>query len=204
MFGLLKSVGWSPSSILDIGGYKGLWTTSVKQEFPNASFSIVEANRHPELAGLPVYYEILSSDVKQVPWYSNMSTGDSIYKENGRHYTNIEPSYRTTTTLDILFPTHQFDFVKIDCQGAELDILRGGKKLIGGTEVILLECSFACEYNNGAPTFVEYITYLDSIGFSVFDITELHRANNVLIQVDILFIRKTSSIWSSLQDILVK
>lgn len=203
MFNLLKTVGWKPSTILDIGGYKGLWTRSVQQEFPNTSFSIVEANRHPELNGMPVYYEVLSSEVKQVPWYSNMSTGDSFYKENGRHYENVIPSYRTTTTLDILFPTHQFDFIKIDCQGAELDILQGGNRLVQKTDVLLLECSFACEYNKGAPKFADYITYLDSIGFSVFDITELHRANNVLIQVDILFLRKTSSMWSSLQDLVV-
>lgn len=202
MFNTLKKVGWNPSTILDIGGYKGIWTRSVQQEFPHASFSIVEPNHHPELKDMPVFYEVLSSEVKQVPWYSNMTTGDSLYKENTTHYANIIPSYRTTTTLDILFPTQRFDFVKIDCQGAELDILRGGKHLIEQTEVILLECSFACEYNKGAPKFVDYITYLDSIGFSVFDITEFHRANNVLIQIDILFLRKSSPIWSKLQDLI--
>lgn len=199
MFNLLKTVGWNPKTILDIGGYKGMWTRSVQQEFPNASFSIVEPNHHPELIGMPVYYEVLSSEVKQVPWYSNMTTGDSLYKENTKYYTNITPLYRTTTTLDILFPNRQFDFIKIDCQGAELDILRGGEHLVQNTDVLLLECSFACEYNKGAPKFVDYITYLDSIGFSVFDIPELHRANNVLIQIDILFLRKTSPLWTTLQ-----
>ncbi len=202
MFNLLKSVGWNPKTILDIGGYKGTWTRSTQKDFPHASFSIVEPNHHPELIGMPVYYELLSSDVKEVPWYSNMTTGDSLYKENTRHYVNILPSYRTTTTLDALFPTHQFDFVKIDCQGAELDILRGGETLIKQTEVVLLECSFACEYNKGAPNFVQYVAYLDSIGFSVFDITELHRANNVLVQIDILFLRKSSTMWSTLQELI--
>ena len=202
MFTLLKKIGWNPATILDIGGYKGTWTMSVRREFPHASFSIIEPNHHAELKDMPVFYEVLSSEVKQVPWYSNMTTGDSLYKENTTHYANIIPSYRTTTTLDILFPTHQFDFVKIDCQGAELDILRGGEHLIHQTEVILLECSFACEYNKGAPKFIDYITYIDSIGFSVFDITELHRAHGVLIQIDILFIRKSSPLWSKLQQVL--
>lgn len=202
MFNLLKNVGWNPKTILDIGGYKGLWTKSVQREFPTASFSIIEPNHHAELNDMPVYYEVLSSEVKQVPWYSNMTTGDSLYKENTKYYADIKPSYRTTTTLDILFPTQQFDFVKIDCQGAELDILRGGNHLIEQTDVILLECSFACEYNKGAPRFIDYITYLDSIGFSVLDITELHRANGVLIQIDILFLRKSSSMWPKLQHLI--
>lgn len=202
MFSVLKMIGWNPKTILDIGGYKGMWTRSVQQEFPDASFSIIEANHHPELNSMSVYYEVLSSEVKQVPWYSNMTTGDSLYKENTRHYATVLPSYRTTTTLDILFPKQQFDFIKIDCQGAELDILHGGEALVQQTEVVLLECSFACEYNKGAPKFIEYINYLDSIGFSVFDITELHRANNVLVQIDILFLRKSSPMWSKLQELL--
>jgi hypothetical protein len=146
-----------------------------------------------------VHYEVLSSEVKQVPWYSNLSTGDSLYKELTRHYSNVSPTTRTTSTLDRLFPTQRFDCIKLDCQGAELDILKGGKQLLESTDVILMECSFAGNYNAGAPSFVEYISYMDSIGFSPVDITELHRANGILCQIDVLFLRKSSTLWQLLQ-----
>jgi FkbM family methyltransferase len=206
MFNSLKLVNWNPKTILDIGGYKGTWTKDAQIEYPYASFTIIEPNHHVELNNVQskIYYELLSSEVKEVVWYSNLSTGDSMYKENTKHYTNISGTNRNTTTLDILFPYEQFDLIKIDCQGAELDILRGGETMLKNTEVVLLECSFACEYNKGAPTFVDYITYMNSIGFSVLDITELHKANNILIQVDILFLRKTSQLWSRFQDLITK
>lgn len=206
MFETLCNAGWSPRTILDIGGYKGQWTRQIRMRFPSARFAVVEPNPHSELKtlGVPVYAEVLSSSVQTIPWYSNLSTGDSVYKELTTHYSSVTPSLRTTTTLDTLFPSEQFDFIKLDCQGAELDILKGGETLVQRTEVMLLECAFAGQYNKGAPTFVDYVRYLDSIGFAPLDITELHRANGVLCQIDIVFLRKTSSLWISIQDRLTR
>lgn len=205
MFSVLENLGWCPRTVLDIGGYKGHWTRAVQTMFPNARFAIVEPNRHKELETLssPVYYEVLSSEIKEIPWYSNMTTGDSIYKELTRHYASVNPSTRMTTTLDILFPNQRFDCIKLDCQGAELDILKGGATLLESTDVLLIECSFAGKYNQGAPSFTDYIGYLDSIGFSPVDITELHRANNILCQIDILFVRKTSQLWERIQQKMI-
>jgi len=204
---MLKSIlPWSPQSILDVGGYKGHWTREIRNQFPKASVVVVEPNPHLELSslGVPVYQELLSSEVKEVDWHSNLSTGDSMYKERTRHYDGVIPTKRTTTTLDLLFPNQTFEFIKIDCQGAELDILKGGENLLRGTTAVLLECAFAGQYNQGAPTFADYISYMDSIGFAPLDITELHRANGLLIQIDILFLRKTSLLWTTIQSILIK
>jgi FkbM family methyltransferase len=197
----LTAVGWSPRAILDIGGFKGNWTREVQGLFPSASVVILEPNAHPELRsiGVPVFHDVVSSSVREVPWYSNLSTGDSLYQERTSHYVGVTPVTRTTTTLDTLFPTRRFDFVKIDCQGSELDILEGGQTLVAETEVLLLECSFAGQYNRGAPSFADYIRVTDALGFAPVDITELHRANGVLCQIDILFLRKTSPLWSRIQ-----
>lgn len=197
---------WSPKTILDVGGYKGHWTHDIRAQFPNASIVVVEPNNHPELNNLdvPVHREVLASTVREVPWYSNLSTGDSMYKELTLHYNNVIPATRTTTTLDKLFPTQRFEFVKLDCQGAELDILKGGEVLLQDTHAVLLECAFAGKYNEGAPTFAEYIAYMDSIGFAPLEIPELHRANGVLVQIDIVFLRKTSPYWTTIQERLVR
>lgn len=202
MFSVLQNLGWSPRNVLDIGGYKGHWTRDIRKQFPSASIVIVEPNSHPELQHLdvPVYREVLASSVRTVEWYSNMTTGDSMFKERTRHYENVSPTYRTTTTLDSLFPTQRFEFIKIDCQGAELDILRGGETLLKDTQVVLLECSFAGQYNEGAPTFADYIQYMNSIGFAPLDITEVHRTNGILIQLDIIFLRISSPYWKDIQS----
>lgn len=122
-----------------------------------------------------------------------------MFKELTRHYQNVAPNVRRTTTLDILFPSQAFDFIKIDCQGGELDILKGGENLVRKAAVILLECPFAGQYNEGSPAFADYIRTLDDLGFAPLDITELHRANEVLFQIDIVFLRKSSPLWDAIQ-----
>lgn len=203
---LLRSLGWSPKTVLDIGGYKGNWTREVQRQFPAASFTVLEPNRHPELQSLQarVLYEIVSAECAPVPWYSNLSTGDSLYKETTRHYSDVSPTIRTTTTLDTLFPSETFDFVKLDVQGAELDVLQGGHRMLEGTEVLLLECPFAGCYNEGAPSFATYIERVAALGFSPLDIIESHRTRGVLFQIDIVFLRTSSPLWARIQDILTR
>lgn len=202
MVDTLKTFGWSPKTVLDIGAFKGTWTRDMQYHFPMAAFTLIEPNPHPELLTVRgrVLSEVVSDTQATVPWYSNLSTGDSLYKEVTRHYAEVTPTLRTTTTLDALFPSETFDYIKLDCQGAELAILRGGARLLQGTEVLLLECPFAGQYNANAPTFAETIRDLDALGFSPLDIPELHRANGVLCQIDILFLRKTSPFWRSIQS----
>ena len=81
------------------------------------------------------------------------------------------------------------DFLKIDTQGSEIDILKGSNKTISQCTLIYLECPIL-EYNLNAPNFHEYITFMNSIDYVPIDICELHKIDNVLIQIDILFIKK--------------
>ena len=198
----MKAIGFNPRTILDVGAYKGEWTQHTRRFFPSATYTMIEANDHPELASVGrVLTAVLSSEPGQVPWYSIGGTGDSIMKERTGHYANVVPVYRQSSTLDTLFPTETFDFIKIDCQGAEIDILKGGVKLVQSCSAILLECPFACQYNTGCPSFAGYISYLDEIGFVPFDVTEVH-TSKVLFQIDILFVRKTDPMVLAAQTII--
>ena len=70
-------------------------------------------------------------------------------------------------------------------------------------QVILAETSNV-EYNKGAPSTVEMLSFFDSIGFQVFDIVEVHRkygphdsrrqGHGIMFQVDFIFVRKGSAI----------
>ena len=61
---------------------------------------------------------------------------------------------------------------------------------MSGCSLIYIECP-VIEYNYNSPNFHEYIKFLDNIGFIPYDICEVHKIDNVLIQVDILFIKKS-------------
>ncbi len=145
---------------------------------------------------------MLYEKTTQVPWYERQNTGDSIFKENTGHFKNCTAIMKDAISLDDLFSTGlpYFDLVKIDCQGAELSILKGGQRVIDCATVIILELPFVGQYNAGIPTFLEHIQYMDNIGYVPFDISEYHYVDNILIQVDIAFVKKNNQILSLVQN----
>jgi FkbM family methyltransferase len=204
-FKRLINLGFSPKTILDIGAYKGHWTLNAKRFFPQAKFFMVEAIEYEELKymGETCFFALLKDKIEEVDWYEERNTGDSIYKEKTKFFKNTKPIKKTSTTLDnILF--YDIDLIKIDCQGAELDILAGGKEIAEKAEVIILELPFVGEYNLGAPVFLEYINYMNKIGFKVFDISEHHYIDEILVQVDFVFVNEQSDILKKIDKIIEK
>ena len=92
--------------------------------------------------------------------------------------------------------------IKIDCQGAELPILKGATSLFHKTDFILLEIPFFGQYNEGVPSFLEHIQYMDSIGFVSYDIIDNHYINDFNMQVDVLFINKNHKFNSTVNELL--
>ena len=64
-----------------------------------------------------------------------------------------------------VFAFKTFDFIKIDAQGSEIPILKGGMNVVRNATFILLEVPFFCTYNEGVGTFQDHISFMDKIGF---------------------------------------
>jgi hypothetical protein len=58
------------------------------------------------------------------------------------------------------------------------------------------------EYNIGVSNFFEHIKYMDQIDYRVFDIVELHRVDDILIQIDLIFIKKGYHFEKSVNKII--
>lgn len=208
----LKIKGYNPELILDIGAHKGTWTAETITVFPNSQYYLFEANTYDELnelsnkSNIKVFSNIiLNSDNVEVPWFNNSSTGDSIFKEKTHFYTNVNPVTRQSVKLDDVLKDEKFKhiFIKIDCQGAEIPILKGAKEITSNADFVLLEIPFFGKYNEGIPSFIEHIQYMDSIGFIPYDLFEEHIINSFTIQIDILFIKKTHELNTLVQTALL-
>jgi len=205
----IKEKGYSPDLILDIGAHKGFWTKDCNRIF-NCKYMLFEAIDYPELKMIvsqnkQVYNILLNDKEEEVDWYEARNTGDSMFCEKTKHFINCKPIKKQTTTLDIIFKNITIPneiFIKIDCQGAEIPILKGGLSLLKNVSFILLEIPFFGEYNTNVPSFLEHLKFMDSIGYVQYDICEMHYMNDFLMQVDILFIQKDHSLNSSVQQLL--
>lgn len=191
----------NPKSILDIGANVGQFYKEMKLIFPNSYYFLIEGNESCEdaLRSLDVDYSIslLSDTEKEVDFYIRKyeprCTGNSIYREKTSFYNDDQiliQKKRTSTLTDIIKDNH-FDFIKIDVQGSELDIINGAKEIFRSSFAILMEISLI-EYNENSPSKVQVYKFMEELGFLPVEIVGNinHPITHLLIQQDVLFLNK--------------
>ena len=202
---LLRNLGFRPRTILDVGAYNGIWAKTVHFIWPAASVFCVEANadlkKHLKKINWLAGFEIAllgETEKEPIPYFVNPKhpTGNSIYRENSPYFRNAHTRHLPMTTLDrVVEKNHltNIDFIKIDTQGSELDIIRGGKKEVARAEFILLEVQ-NINYNLEAPDAIEVIVEMKKRGFSIFDIANrcYLKKTQRMVQFDVLFVRESS------------
>lgn len=193
IFRQMRSRGFTPSTVIDVGAYEGEWSSMISGIYPNSEYILIEPleSKRKELqsVSLPsktIYNAVLSDTAGERVTFYEMETGSSIYPES----TDVErtETTRQTDTLDNILASHALDsaLLKIDAQGAELDILEGAAQSLDDIGAIYLETSLV-EYNQGAPRIDEVINYLTGKGYRVEDVGASHRWGGQLAQVDLLF-----------------
>lgn len=206
--GLLRqaqSMGFVPTTVMDIGAAYGSFASQCFPVFPKARFLLVEPlveyqpalrklteamstaqcimaaasahqgevslNVHPDLVGSSLFREVeKDTNVNGVPRTVCAITVDSLVKETGAKGPFL---------------------LKVDVQGAELDVLRGAERMLADTEYILLEVSLFKFFQDG-PDFNDVVLYMKSRGFVIYDISGLQYRplDNALSQLDVAFVRE--------------
>lgn len=191
---------FTPTTILDIGANVGQFYKEIKTYYPGAYIFSIEAAKEceQELSRVNSNYLItaLYKEETEIEFFKNKkdltSSGNSIYRENTEFFNdnNILIEKVKTKRLDDIFTNDsEFDLIKIDTQGSEIDIMEGGKLLCSKAKGILLEVSLE-EYNLGQPLIDEVTEYMKSINFIEMERigNNYHPTTGKLIQYDILYI----------------
>jgi len=213
---LIRDKGYNPSHIFDIGAYKGQWTRQSLSIFKESHHIMIEANNYDILTqfnkytNITVINEILNEENKEVIWNKMENTGDSIFSELTVWSDKFEKIKRNSITLDSCIEKYNIDLslmknilIKIDCQGAEIPILKGSTEILNKTDFIVMELPLFGKYNNDVPSFLEHIQYMDTIGFKPYDVVDNHYINNYNMQIDMLFINKNHFFIEDVQNKLL-
>ena len=177
---LKNEENFRPKKILDIGANIGEFAKFCKLLFVDTKILMIEANQYCEedLISTGFEYEIilLGKEKKEVDFFINPSnrkcTGCSYYKEITSHYKDCVVEKKKINLLDE-FTSEKFNLIKIDTQGSELDIIKGGMGVIKNCEILIVESSVR-EFNKNAPNFSELVDFLHDIGFYQYEIIESH------------------------------
>lgn len=206
-FDLIKRSQVEILTAVDIGANKGQWVQAFLRHFPRSSVLSIEAN--PD--NLP-HLRAVNPDSLQAclaetagerrtfylpnPAVERINTGASLYREVLPGYAEPICLELETSTLDHL--NREFDLIKLDVQGAELDVLRGGSTTLDLTKFVMIELGLSC-YNHNAPLAAEVIAYLHSRNFILLAINEVLFHHRKPIQLDCCFVHSSLSRLASLE-----
>lgn len=200
----LKKNGFNPGLIIDIGAYEGHWTRDTLEVFPAAKILMIEAQQQKEPQLKKISRQFPNTDVMIV--LLSAAAGKSrlfLQCETGSHIidqSNPGDTIQTllTQTLDNCLAEKNMehpDLLKLDVQGHEMEVLKGGRKALLSAEVCLLEISLL-NLGDNSPLIGEMITYMDENNFQPYDISSLMRRpfDKALYQVDMFFVKKDSKL----------
>jgi FkbM family methyltransferase len=195
----LKSFGFIPSHVADIGAYQGEWARTCLKIFPTAHITCVE----PQQASLPylealvkehlninVMHCLLGRSCQENVPFDETGSGSSVLLKSQTKNT------RPMRTLDHLIDEgfcQPPELLKLDVQGYEIEVLEGFTKHFSACKVIQCELSLL-PLVEGAPLLDEAIAYLNHRGFIMFDMDELIRSpsDGAVWQIDAIFCRADS------------
>lgn len=193
----LHQRGYVPRGILDIGAHHGVFAGNLHTVWPSARKLLFEANPalEPKLQklGLPYRICLLGRESGEVDYFVDPndpeSTGNSIYVEQTPFFSQPKvvklPMHRLDDVVD---DRTGYDFLKIDVQGAELDVLAGAPETLKSVKYLFAEVSLY-EYNKNAPLFFEVHAALAGHGFRMIDLCECMLVDHRLMQFNALFER---------------
>ena len=198
---LLQQRGFEIATVIDVGAAEGAFFV-VRAEyglFPGARHFFVDAMQENEegyrkLAGkFGAGYEIAA--LSCIEGEVAMRIDPNYYNT---HVDHLQPgsAYAATRrvamrTLDSVVEQHALRppfAVKLDVQGGELDVLRGGLRTLDNAVLVTAEIQIFSERD----TLVELLAFMQGMGWAVFDITDLsyYRSDQSLYQCYATFIPK--------------
>ncbi len=209
-FPLLRSFGFSPRHIVDVGANKGHWTRTSIRYFPDAQYTLVEPQDH-----LKSHIQDLLTPGHKIQWI-NAGAGDipgsfpfTLSHRDDSSTFALDPNQaRAAGTEQIMLPVRTLneivassgapipEMVKIDAEGLDLKVLAGASDLLGKTDVFLVEVCI-CSHD-GPNTAAAVIAFMSQAGYRLIDITDLNRSptHQVLWLAELAFLRTASPLLS--------
>jgi len=189
------ALGLAPATVIDVGVASG--TPALYRSFPQARHLLVEPLKEFEeqlqaiCKAYKAEYVLAAAGAHPCEMEINVSSvldGSSLLgpKETARRIPVV--------TLDDTCRERGLPgpyVVKVDVQGAELQVLDGARAILQDTALVILEVSFF-RFTDGCPQFHDVIDYMKKQGFVAYEMFDGHNRplDGARAQVDVAFVKE--------------
>ena len=193
----LKTIGWQPNFVVDIGASTGIWSGLMSDVFPNAQFVMCDPmfSRYKNVwvkSGM-IKLEVAISDK---PGIARFQVADDLYGSSLLLVEHVsEAIVVPVTTLDVIARENNLvgrGMIKVDVQFAEHLVIQGGLETIANNiDVMIIEVTLE-KVDPSALTMLEFTNYLEKLGFRILDVVGSYRnpQTGECIQLDIAYVRR--------------
>jgi len=205
-----------PQWIVDIGANVGHTAIAALKSFPNANlicfepvkatFSELQTNLAPFHEKVILFNTALSSKSGTASINITTSSGANSIESQAPYHQFFNPTIREYATEEIetvrlddiykAFPSKNIDIVKIDVEGHEIELLKGGAEFFSNfVDTIIIEVSFQRDTSWDNQLSLQIFNLLNDYGFSLINIFDVYNADSsqdmMVTQIDCVFRHRT-------------
>jgi FkbM family methyltransferase len=201
----IEARGFKPRNILDVGANNAEWSWIAHSVFPQANYFLIEP-----LSEMKPFLDRFCARNLEAKWFqagAGAEAGEltftiwddyvgSSFLPEPSHTLKESGKQRTVPiiTIDSLIAAGHIpipDLIKIDVQGFEREVLKGGSRSLGQVQMLIVECSLYSSTSRKAPLH-DVISFLQEYGYVIYDLLDLkyRPSDGALGQVDICFVNE--------------
>ena len=197
----IVKLGFNPGTVIDVG--VGYGTHDLYKYFPDAKHILIEPliefkeNLMEIGKTYDIEYVISAAGSQSGTTILNVHPdleGSSIFKEmEGEHVDGFERSVPVVTLNEVCSGKQLITpfLLKMDVQGAEIEVLEGSKSILEKVDIIIVETSLYNFFKMG-PQIHDVISYMKSIDYVIHDVfgPQYRPIDGSLSQIDIAFVNE--------------
>lgn len=181
LFNISKKYLHNPPVVFDVGAHKGSYTEYVLSQIPSAECILFEPNGelYNELVKKYNAFGILLGETSGVkPFYQCTNDADELSSTYNRPvFSDVEHNQEIIKciTMDSFCESTNInfiDFLKIDVEGAEMDVLKGSFKMLSKHKIMFLQVEYGGTYPDAGITFMDIINFIELYGYKIYELIE--------------------------------